>query len=430
MDLPPEILGLALSLLPKVDLKKARLVSKAWERAAVPSLFDEVFMSPNPADLNTAEIMIDQFACHIRTLTFSAVYYRAMSWTAYQREAPFDFPQSVSPRVRNLHMRYGHQNYCRVRNEQMEVLERGTCLAHLCRALRTLPNLQRLVLKDLGSEPPGSFDNPYCEGLEKRLEPCSINECRVSPMHHLDFLLRPDSGFSHAVTSPWNLTMLALWTVGFPVKEIAVKSWVNLPMKSFVNAAKRPYELALLFKSLTKLRLHLRMDPEDPVGIYCSREGLVARALSGAKSLQYLHIRTQIDPLLGNPELKTPFQASLGSCQFPKLRSLILHSYESTMEELLTFLGASEQLQRISLIHYELLSGTWEQAADWMRRISTLREADIDHLSGGWGPDSPVALFDNGEYTDNFGHVEDFFLRQGPNPFSDKMLAAREKRLN
>lgn len=224
--------------------------------------------------------------------------------------------------------------------------------------------------------------------------------------------------------------MLALWTVGFPVKEIAVKSWVNLPMKSFVNAEKRPYELGLLFKSLTKLRLHLRMDPADPVGIYCSRDGLVARALSGAKSLQYLHIRTQIDPLLNNPELKTPFQASLGSCQFPKLRSLILHSYESTMEELLTFLGASEQLQQISLIHYGLLAGTWEQTADWMRRISTLKAADIDHLSGGWGPDSPVTLFDNGEYTDNFGQVEDFFLRQGPNPFSDKTLAAREKELN
>ncbi len=52
----PEILGMTLSLLPKKDLKKARRVSKAWEKTAVPYLFDQIFLSPNVADLETAEV--------------------------------------------------------------------------------------------------------------------------------------------------------------------------------------------------------------------------------------------------------------------------------------------------------------------------------------------------------------------------------------
>ncbi|CAF9942669.1 hypothetical protein IMSHALPRED_004351 [Imshaugia aleurites] len=110
MDLAPELLGLILSLLQKHALKKARLVSKAWEKAAVPYLFDAVFMSRNPVELSTAEAVIDQFGYHLRTLTFSAVYYKAICKTAFRQEVAQQRRLSMKQPSRDLHTGYGYDN--------------------------------------------------------------------------------------------------------------------------------------------------------------------------------------------------------------------------------------------------------------------------------------------------------------------------------
>ncbi|KAL9133874.1 MAG: hypothetical protein Q9175_004947 [Cornicularia normoerica] len=431
MDFPHEILGLALSLLQKGDLKTARHVSKTWEKAAVPYLFNEVCMSLNSEDLDTAEVVIDEFGSYVKILTFSAVYYKAMSWTRFKQEVKRHVPQSLK-KVLPIHLRYAHDNYCKLRSDQMELLERGTCLAYLCRALRRLPNLQKIVLQDLGSEPSNSTDNFYCDGISKRLGSCTLRpECQLSQSEHLGFLVRPQSGILHAIASPWNLAMLALWAVGTPIRELAVESRADLPLSSFVNAMEMPVELNLVFQNLTKLRLNLFINaaPGHSYDTFCFKGGWVSKSLSGAKSLQCLYIRANIGDNLDKFKPMTPFQTILGTCQFPKLRSLILNSFESTMEELLTFLGASQQLQQLTLIQHELLSGTWEEAADRMQSFLTLEEVSLDYVYGGWGPDSAVVEFHEGVYDDYFGRVQAFFSRRGPNPFSEEMLAAQDEDL-
>ena len=424
MGLPPEVLGLALSLLEKGDLKQARLVSKAWEKAAVPYLFDEVFMSPNPVDLSTAEAMIDQFGYHIRTLIFSAVYYKEICWTRSKLEN--------ARQTLGNHLGYAYNNYCRVRKDQMELLEGGTCLAHLCRALRRLPNLCNLVLTDLGSDRFLPTNNRYYDGIAKSLEPCTLEGCQLSLRDHHALLFHPQSGFQNAVANPWDLAMLAWWAVGSPVRELLVESSTGLPLRSFVNTVQRPCEMDLLFRGLTTLQLDLHVEPGEPsIGDSmddCSfREGSVSQALSTMKSLQCLYISAKFGSNLEKYKPMTLFQTILGTCQFPKLRLLVLSSIKSTMEELLSFLGSSKQLQRLTLYQHGLLSGTWEKAVDWMRSSLTLEVVEIDRICGGWEPDSP--MIHRGPYRDCFGHVQDFFLRHGPNPFSKETLAARKKDL-
>lgn len=324
-----------------------------------------------------------------------------------------------------------------VRSQQMESLEKGTCLAHLCRALRRLPNLQKLVLKDLGSEPFRTTDNLYDDKLARSLDPCHESSCQTLPSDHLGFLVRPESGFRHEVASPWNLAMLAWWAVGSPVRELAVESWAYLPLRSFVSTVQKPCELNQMFQNLTKLPLNMLIafrEPgfDDVLHVRSFEEGLVSKALSSANNLRCLYITTRIgDDYDEDNQTMTLFQVILGTCQFPKLKSLILVSLDSTMEELFKFLGASKQLQQLTLVDHELFSGSWEQAADWIRSTLTLEEVDIADVYGScdvygsWKKDSLMLDHVWGPSKGHFVRVQEFFLRHGPNPFSEEMLAAR-----
>ena len=71
----PEILDVVCACLPKRVLKQARQVSKAWDRAAVPYLFDEIFISQDLADFRIAKLVISHFKHYIRNLVFSSACY-------------------------------------------------------------------------------------------------------------------------------------------------------------------------------------------------------------------------------------------------------------------------------------------------------------------------------------------------------------------
>ena len=401
----------------------------------MPYLFNEVFLSLHSGHRDTAELVIDHFGFHIKTLTFSTVYYEEFSWTQFEQGVDRQFSETPRAGLSILsyrdHLHHAYGKYRKVRSDQMEFLEKGKCHAYLCRALRRLPNLQRLVLKALGSGLLDSIDNWYSDGLAKSLEPCSVMECQLSPSEHLGFLVHPKSGFLYAETSAWNLAMLAWRAVGSPVRELAVEPYTCLPLRSFVNTVQTPWKLGLFFQGLTKLRLDLLIETEPSQNYFldnCSfQEGRVSLALAGAKNLQCLYILTKYS----NPwvEIKpmTPFQSILGTCQFPKLRSLKLWNLHSTMEELLGFLEASKQLQKLTLLYHRIYSGTWEQAADWIRSSLELKEAHLDDLYDAMKIEGPFGGYT--DLTDCSRSVQDFFFRHGPNPLSEKLRTAHQKDL-
>ncbi len=151
--------------------------------------------------------------------------------------------------VPQCHMDYAYHTYCKVQSDQTELLEKGTCLAHLCRALRRLPHLQKLVLKDLGSRSDW-MDNVYSDGLAKSLGPCSVTGCQLSQSEHLEILVQPESGFLYPRVSSWNLAMLAWWAVGNPVRELAVESQASLPLAPSFDPVQKPWDFGLTFPEL------------------------------------------------------------------------------------------------------------------------------------------------------------------------------------
>lgn len=77
MKLPPELLRIACSFLSKDQLKDVRLVCKALEQAAVPFLFDLVFLSSSHLEIERVKHIAAHFAPHIRTIILpSAVFPR------------------------------------------------------------------------------------------------------------------------------------------------------------------------------------------------------------------------------------------------------------------------------------------------------------------------------------------------------------------
>ena len=225
MEVPPEVLGRILACLNKKDLKEVRLVCKKLERSAVSLLFDEIYLSTNPAEIEVAQNTMRNFGKSIKTVFFSAVDYKELKWGRFKNAVGRCAPPE--------HVRLAYTNYCRLRQEQQQMLRTGTYFGHLCYALRTLPNVQRLVIT--GFE---ACSNPR-EWQRRRSRlwrvgdcpaNCSIQGCVEGNLLHLIAMVRPrrilrtgsqssDSEIEDARSEtqdadPWSLIMMGLAATG------------------------------------------------------------------------------------------------------------------------------------------------------------------------------------------------------------------------
>ena len=73
LEFPLEVLGLTFCHVAKEDLKSIRLVCKAFEQAAFPFLFDEVYLFTNRTYLKVAHLTITNFKASIRKAIISTV---------------------------------------------------------------------------------------------------------------------------------------------------------------------------------------------------------------------------------------------------------------------------------------------------------------------------------------------------------------------
>ena len=189
MEVPPEVLGQILAHLEKKDLKEVRLVCKKLERSAVSLLFDEVYLSTNPAEIEIAQHTVRNFGKSIKTVFFSAVEYGEMKWGEFKNAMR-------PPRGEVDYVRLAYTNYCRLRQEQQEMFRSGTYFGHLCYVLRTVPSLQRLEMTDSESEE----ESDRWKRRQSRLwrvgdcpAHCSIQGCAYDNLVHLSHMVRPRS---------------------------------------------------------------------------------------------------------------------------------------------------------------------------------------------------------------------------------------------
>ena len=423
--LPPEIFGLVCGFLDKNTLKQVRQVSKIWERAAVPYLFNKIFISQDMADFRIAKLIIHEFRHYIRTLVFSSFHYKKLSRQTFREECTymgmfmkkshigFDFDTD--------HSDHAFTVYRTLRNKQQESITKGTTLAYLSFALASLPNIRKIILTDVSS----SRSMPH-QSLQvyqpRKLKACPVKDCELLPAAHLPYDVRETGLSRKSSANPWRLVLSAISTTKANVRELTMEPYELCVSTDSAAFSMSPWGLSqalLSFRNLTKLRLSLIGDTEQFTNDVDTRRvhPNVAKLLSNAINLKSLSL--DISDRRFRPRYSCPlFQDILGQCKFPKLRSLILAFFASSDEELLRLLNHSKRLEQITLRHFTLTTGSWMRVADWIRAsLPLLKHAELTPVYGGFG--KPI---DGLEYWDWYGDVDRFLFGSGENPSTEEAL--------
>ena len=414
---PPEILSLVCGFLHKHVLKRVRQVSKIWEQAAIPYLFNKIFISQDVTDFRIAKLVIRQFGHYIRTLVFSSIYYKKLDRETFRKA----FMLNIDMGIDTDHSDHAFTVYRIMRNKQQESITKGTSSAYLSFALTSLPNIRKIILTDTHSS--RSMPSQSLQVYQPRkVKACPFEQCDLTVAEHIPYAVRK-TGFSRkGSTNPWHLVLSALSATNANVKDLTMEPGDFEQSTDTAAFSLSPWGLSqalLSFGNLTKLRLSLIVDNErfttDADTRHVHRN--VAKLLSNAINLESLSLDLSNEGSIPEPAY-LPLQEILGQCKFPKLRSLNLAFLTSSDEELLRFLNHSKRLEHITLDCHTLATGSWMRVADWIRAsLPLLKHAELDQLYGGFDESS-----DTEEYFDLYGDVGNFLFASGENPFTKKAL--------
>ena len=427
MYLPLELRNLIFQDLTKAELKVTRLVCKSFDQAAIPFLFDEVFVAARYSDLEIADHIASRFGAYLKTITLSVVGYKSLSLKDFRRQAQ---PNRVLERLNaqpkkalerfNAHLDYAYEMYCKTRTDISEINQSGELLAKVSIILSKSPNIRKMVLTNCGNDDMYYTFRPHNDVSWKKDELCPFKTCNLSVSDHLSFYLRPISAYQ-AVPNPLHVAMLAISAAKTTITELAMlhRSQERSPQESFLT--KDAFELTtqqfcnfiLQLQHLTKLRMRLsdrtRITTQNS---YASRP--IAEVLSLAYNLQSLFIEGVRSELEFGHDTPTTMSSFLGGCEFPKLRSLTLASMSLTEHELDDFVKTSPLLKYFTLQFCALNIGSWKNVAIRLRSALRLKSVMFDNLTGGFSG------LEKGRFLDtNYHMVEKFFLHNGEkNPFT------------
>lgn len=147
MNIPPELQKNVCSFLDKTTLKEVRLVCKALDQAAIPLLFDQIFLSDERADLEIADHVVERFGPHLRLLAFHPSYYKPLpsrdEFNALMPDHLRKWCKYYRKRVKKAYRKRRD-----LTAEKPETNSSGECLAHLCYVLINAPRLSKLVITE------------------------------------------------------------------------------------------------------------------------------------------------------------------------------------------------------------------------------------------------------------------------------------------
>ncbi len=412
MRLPSELHTLISQNMTKAELKVARLICKSFDRAAVPFLFDEVFVTASYSDLDIAGLVASRFGSYVKTVTLSFLHYSEYSKQGFvQLRAIFGGYHPTEKVLERLdgHMEHAFKMYCKAREDYLEIIESGEFLAQLCHVLCKSTVCRKIVLTDRGNCEMDQYSVVHRHDPWKKEDLCPYPTCPLSESDHLSCFLRPARPFFDDVVREWNLTFLSLSVTKPRITELEVEGEGHdgfLPMSAFTLTPRQSSYVVECFKTLTKLRLSLNHD--------CGTRGVAAGTLSAAINLETLFIEGDDDMLERVPDSTS---MCLGGCRFRKLRSLTLVNMSSEENDLPGLLRNSPLLDHLTICSFVLNEGTWELLAARIRAILQLKSVKFDDLYG------VVTRYGRDDFPTKIeiqpDLVEDFFLRNGKNPFTD-----------
>lgn len=444
MDLPPEILGMVFGLLSKETLKSTRFVCKTFDQAAVPFLFDQLFISDERCDLVIADLVIKRFSRHIRMLDFQLLRYSILSYDDFVHQFKNSLWGGPGPSCFEKRMKHTYHTYQSRLAEKQEVAQNGECLAQLCSALTEIPCLSKVmttegrstrVLSQESSELYGSWDLKYT---------CQLVSCECRDPGSIGDIKRMRwCGLSDWYAEPWLIVLLALSVTESTVRDLRYDNRYRdrlTPISLFDISQSQAQGLSRTFRNLTTLRLNFCQDDDrywrfDSCG---KARGNIANILASACNLESLSIshdephifldcEAQDAAKLFDSKHGTRFYAIFGGCNFPKLKSLATRSLHSTEYELASFLKRSPKLTHLQLGAHILVSGSWESLAETIKSLQ-LKTVQIEEVYGGLRPPFRYVYHQYGYYQNPYRSpvkpnvIEDFCVRDGQNPFRKELL--------
>ena len=388
-----------------------RLVCKSFNQTAVPFLFDEVFIAARYSVLDTAELVVSRFGSYLKTITLSFNHYEPWSMEEFRRETEIHATKKIVERIYGQ-FQYAFELYCRARTEGLELEESGEFLARICLVLSKSPNIRKMMLTDCGSR----YSFPFELRPRDRWNPnelCPFKECTLSTKDH-PIHYRPRRSYVQTTTY-FHLAVAAVRISRSLITEIAVVHCGGVDRDStdfriddaFEMTARQSCYLKLQLRQLTKLRIRLNRAQDFRPDIS------IARALCNAVNLESLFLCGYRSSCRYGPTMMT---TSLGGCHFPKLKSLILQRMDSAEEDLMGFLQTSPHLRHLTFDSVHLVSGSFESLADNIRRTLRLKSVFIHYASNVAVEGGRLRRY----FTNDPSLIEDFFLRNGENPFTKK----------
>ena len=421
MRLPPELQTLICQSLTKTELKCARLACRSFNRAAIPFLFDEVFVAANYSILDTADLVASRFGLYIRTINLSIIDYNFFSKKK--------FVDNISTRTERIalrlsfeefdaHVEHAFDLYNKARREDLEITDSGELMAKLCLILGKLPRTRKFIAT--------RHDSGLLCRLGDLLHPnfpwkkdilCPFRDCKLSVSDHIGFLDQSDPRYSTR-REPLHLAMVAISVAKPTITELAILYHRENAIKyvdSFFLSERQSARLKSQCQSLKRLRLGLGKSPGEN-NYYGTT---VAKALSVAVNLESLSIDGDFPFRTTTRELRplTIVSSLLGDCQFPKLKSLKLRFVSSRDDELLDFLENSPGLIHLKLENFYLESGLWERVLEIIRSTVTLKSLRL-HEIWAW-------ISDTEDYEMYYEHpvlLSHASLQNGTHPIADETM--------
>ena len=175
--------------------------------------------------------------------------------------------------------------------------------------------------------------------------------------------------------------------------------------------------MTIFMSNLTKLRLEI--DQRDNNRPHTFRTGIVARHLSHARNLECLFLEiNRYRYVHDSRPAPSTLHLTLGGCEFPELRTLVLAGHKIVGDEVLPLLASSSGLKHLVLESCQLEGYLWKHLVEKIKARTQLEALHMNILTGGF-----EVVGEWHHYADYHGEVGNYLFRDGPNPFSINAMA-------
>ncbi|KAL8670797.1 MAG: hypothetical protein Q9168_004677 [Polycauliona sp. 1 TL-2023] len=406
-SLPEELRTDIFSYLARADLLAIRLVSRACRNSAERYPFSSVITRTDKTEEQIQRCPTDFFLNSARQLRVSVV-----EWLDGQNGGgcPVSEHNDSGSRLFHdqFHRQQGERRYQNLETEHHAVLPWG--VPNYLNLALSLPGLQSIVFAN------GRF-NPHLS------QQCGRPNCT--------YQLPPRRPYATQRLTSLHFSLLinALARRENRAKELIVMDdhFSRFVLGHSCFGVPPSLQAQIVFCNLNKLHLDL-----DTVDVTINNDRDPGNLLTGmnqtlkhATKLKSLSIRLAIRNVdWGDPQ---SFLAVLHTCVFPDLKTCILSGFKCDSAALLQFLAGSPELEELCIDWCALLDtlfDTWEILAQSLKaNMSKLKDVQLRQLIGVLGVFNPNDVFEDtfrssrNMYMNRYGLVQDFFFRDGVNPF-------------